>query len=142
MPEKSDYIDYSVFTVENLHVFMKKKLLVKQAWFVDFVAQIPKLLNNSNTWDRVVQQFYWYVGKEANMTGLYHLFIMLYKEDLTGCHRNQHFQNHKCLVKISSLLKSCLFWGKNNRKSWKFCSDFFFPLTVALLINAFSIFAL
>ena len=109
MPKKSDCIDYSDFTVVDLPVFMEKKALLRHVWLVDFVAHIPKLLNNSNTLDRIVQQFYWYAGKEANMTGLYHLFIMLYKEDLTGCHGNQHFQNHKCLLKFSSLLKSCLF---------------------------------
>lgn len=117
---------------ESSCVYGKNPILVGQVWFVDFVSQIPKLLNNSNTRDRVVQQFYWYVGKEANMTGLYHLFIMLYKEDLTGCHGNQHFQNHKCLLKISGLLKSCIFWGKKNWKYLKFSSDFYF-LTVVLL---------
>lgn len=110
-----------------LGIFMclwKNTIVVEQDWFVDFLAQTPKLLNNSNTRDRVVQQFYWYVGKEANMTGLYHLFIMLYKEDLTGCHGNQHFQNHKCLLKISGLLKS---EGKKKLKISKVFQWFIFP---------------
>lgn len=112
---------------ESSCVYGKKPILVEQVWFVDFVAQIPKLINDSNTTDRVVQQFYWYVGKEANMTGLYHLLIMLYKEDLTGCRGNQHFQNHKCLLKISGLLKSCIFWGKKELKISKVFQWFVFP---------------
>lgn len=73
---------------------------------LDLVVSILNLLNSSSVFNTVLQQFYWYTGKETNMTTLYHLFIMLYKEDHVGCHGNYISKTTECLLKFSNLLKS------------------------------------
>lgn len=83
---------------------------------LDSVVSIWELFNSSSVFNTVLQQFYWYTGKETNMTTLYHLF-MLYKEDHVGCHGNHISKTTECLLKISNLLKSkALFLRKKNRK--------------------------
>lgn len=117
LPRKTvDSVEYSDFTVQDPCVFIKKEkkknttqILVNYiclSKLLDLVVSILNLLNSSSIFNTVLQQFYWYTGKETNMTTLYHLFIMLYKEDHVGCHGNYISKTTECLLKFSNLLKS------------------------------------